>query len=232
MTASKNYRFPTEFSPVSILTVQTGSRAHGTESPTSDIDLRTVYVQPTRVIIGIGAEQPFQRLEGIDHSAWEVHKFLKMALDNNPTILEVMLSSAKQSCTPEGADLQQLFPQVLSRSRVFNSFRGLANDERKNLLNPDNSELWAKAGAHYLRILFNAIELMQTGRFTVRIVETEIGATVLRAKRKEMTRAEIIAIADVFEQKLVDTYSGSVVPEENNIEPINEYLSEVRRRYW
>ncbi len=163
----------------------------------SDTDLRTVYVQPTRVIIGIGAEQPFQRLKGIDHSAWEVHKFLKLALDNNPTILEVMLAPAEQS-TPEGADLQQLFPHVLSRSRVFSSFRGLANDEKNRLLEPDNLEKWGKAGAHYLRTLFNAIELMQTGRFTVRIIDTEIGATVLRAKRKEMTRTEILAIAEVF----------------------------------
>ncbi len=231
MTASKNYKFPSEFDPVPILNVLTGSRAHGTESPTSDIDLRTIYVQPTRVIIGIGAEQPFQRLKGIDHSAWEVHRFLKMALDNNPTILEVMLSSAEQSGTPEVA-IRELFPYFLSRRRIFHCYRGNAHKQRHLAVQAQNPDRRSKCAAHYLRILFNGIELLQSGDFTVRIVDSEIGDAVMRAKQGLLSLDEVTTLGQDLEARLETAYLNSTIEEQWNLEPINELLLSLRQKYW
>ncbi len=95
--------------------------------------------------------------------------------------------------------------------------------------NPDRR---SKCAAHYLRILFNGIELLQSGDFTVRIVDSEIGDAVMRAKQGLLSLDEVTTLGQDLEARLETAYLNSTIEEQWNLEPINELLLSLRQKYW
>jgi len=72
-----------------------GSRAYGTSLPTSDIDIRGVYIQPLDDILSFGyIEQVSDKLNDIVF--YEIKRFLELVASNNPNILELL--NAPEDC--------------------------------------------------------------------------------------------------------------------------------------
>ena len=67
-----------------------GSHAYGTSLPTSDLDLRGVCIAPKEYYLGCSQvfEQAVQQTP--DLSIFELRKFLKLAADANPNVLELL----------------------------------------------------------------------------------------------------------------------------------------------
>ena len=68
----------------------TGSRLYGTSTPESDTDIRGVFIPPEEYYLGFlnKVEQVEDKVSDVTH--WELSKYLKLALDNNPNILELL----------------------------------------------------------------------------------------------------------------------------------------------
>ncbi len=215
-----------------ILTSIVGSRAHGTETPDSDTDTRSIYVLPTSEIVGIDDYDKFKENKETDTNSWELIRFINLSLNSNPNTLEVLLA------TPDtfmiwGEELRQLFPHFLCRRHVYNAFKGFATGQRKKLLSPDtNLARKPKSASHYLRVLYNGIELLESGTMSVRIVDTPIGRHVLAAKRDELELAEILEIGDNLIDQIDEAFELSNLPFEPNKCRINEFLLKVRKAYW
>jgi hypothetical protein len=209
-----------------------GSRAHGTATATSDFDMRTVYVERTPVLLSLDYRQPKQvKVAGVDETAWELGKFLELSLRSNPTTLEV-LAAPVERCTLDGKRLRELFPAFLSRQQVAMSFDGFAKNQRKLLDRVDAGDK-PKALAHYLRVLFNGVELLETGQMTVRIAETPIGETVLKTKSGLIPRDTVFAIASELQANLLGrALRNSVLPEQPDRTAINEFLLRIRKDHW
>ena len=84
--------------------VRAGSRAHGLATPNSDEDSRGVCVPPKRYLLGLSAFEQWES-EGGDHVVFGLQKFVRLALDGNPNIIETLFTR------PE----DQLFVHPLSR---------------------------------------------------------------------------------------------------------------------
>lgn len=215
-----------------ILSAIVGSKAHGTDTAQSDTDVRGVFLQPTSVVLAVGNYQKFIENPGADENAWELSHFIYLALRNNPFTLEALVAPP-QFASPEGNELRSLFPHFLSRKLVFAAYRGFAIQQRKRMLDPNSSsQRRPKAMAHYLRVMFNGVELLRTGRLTVRIVDTEIGETVLAAKQGRLGVEKAIAVGDQLESDLASALAASVIPEAPNKTAINEFLLRVRKANW
>lgn len=67
-----------------------GSHAYGTSLPTSDLDLRGVCIAPKEYYLGFG--QVFEQAEQKepDLVVFELRKFMKLAADANPNVLELL----------------------------------------------------------------------------------------------------------------------------------------------
>jgi uncharacterized protein len=218
-----------------ILKVIVGSQAHGLATPESDYDYRGVFVVPTSELLKIGGvTHQTSWLEGKeDDTSWEVGKFLLMATKCNPTILETFL--AKTIPVPiqnalYGIDLQELFPYVWNSVDVKNAFVGYGLNQRKKFLDERDSRPHKYAVA-YLRTLYQAVELLTTGTFTVRIADTEIGETLKRWKNKEYTPGEVIQICYDYERKVEEAFKQNP-DKKTNMEPVNEFLLKVRKAFW
>jgi predicted nucleotidyltransferase len=218
--------------PRTLLSTIVGSRAHGTSTPTSDWDIRNVFLQPTRTILTLGGYEKFIENPQADENSWELFHFLRLTLRNNPFTLEA-LAATPQMSTPEGDELRSLFPQFLSKFKVRGAFLGFATGQKKKMLSPEtNYNRTPKAMAHYLRVLYNGIELLRTATMTVRIIDTAIGPQVLAAKRGEMECEEVLSIGERLEREMEEAFLTSEIPDDADLGPINEFHLRLRKLNW
>ncbi len=67
-----------------------GSQSYGTQTPTSDIDMKGVYMQSERELLSFGYKEQYE--VGKDESYYEVRRFLQLLQSANPTVLELLYS--------------------------------------------------------------------------------------------------------------------------------------------
>lgn len=68
-----------------------GSRAYGTNLPTSDTDLKGVYIQHLLEVVSFNKYKP-QILPDKDTTYWEIERFIELLTNANPTVLELLFS--------------------------------------------------------------------------------------------------------------------------------------------
>jgi hypothetical protein len=120
-----------------------GSRAYGTDLPTSDTDIRGVFVLPEDEILGNGyVDQVNDKMNDVTY--YEIRRFLELLNTNNPNILELL--NAPKECV----QIQHpVFDYVLEHKDTFitkqcrNSFGGYAVQQikkarglKKKIVNP------------------------------------------------------------------------------------------------
>ncbi len=174
-----------------ILKVLVGSRAHGLHSPESDYDYRAVHVTPTAELLSL----PFGKTKGTnwtegadDNTSYEVGHFLQLALQSNPSILEVFQAPvitahgehgyigwdvASQAARDSfGNELRALFPHVWSARQVAAAFGGYSHNQQKKFLSsdPKYSQRKRKYAVSYIRVLLQGIELLSTGTFSIAVL--------------------------------------------------------------
>lgn len=231
---------------IPLLVTIAGSRAYHMERDNSDWDYHCVYITSTVELLKLGPT-PKQTLweenvRGDDTQGWELGHFLHLATKCNPTILETFVAPVveEQSLFPEATELQDLFPHVLSRKRVFDAFRGYAHNQRTKLFNkpddPTNNQpterIW-KFATQYLRVLLIGERLLRTGKMVIDMQDWVSGYSYLCAVRDgKKTIGEVVDEAKRLEMKMEQMYNFSEIPEEADLDKVNEYLIRMRRRYW
>lgn len=118
-----------------ILLVTHGSHAYGLNTPTSDIDLKGVAIAPREYYLGFA--QRFEQAESkdpFDMVVYELQKFLSLAADCNPNIIEVLWAdeSTYRVLTPLGRRLVDAREKFLSRKARF-TFSGYAHAQLKRI---------------------------------------------------------------------------------------------------
>jgi hypothetical protein len=69
-----------------------GSHMYGTNGPDSDIDKRGVCIPPRNVVMGFARNFEQQIFEGEDTVVFGLTKFMKLAIEANPNILELLFA--------------------------------------------------------------------------------------------------------------------------------------------
>lgn len=220
-----------------ILKTIVGSQAHGLATKDSDYDYRGVFVVPTVELLKLGnTTRTTSWIEGDnDNTSWEIGHFLNMATHCNPTVIETFLAplaetdiNAKETII--GEQLRELFPHVWNSTGVKDAFIGYGINQRKKFFDKKD-ERAPKYAAAYLRVLYNAYELLSTGIFSVDLTETPIYKTVRKFKNGDYTPGEVINECFKWETEVLRAYKANP-NKETNVEPINEFLLKVRREYW
>jgi len=108
-----------------------GSRAYGTALPTSDTDVRGVFIQPIEDILGFGYTEQVAD-ETNDVIFYEVKRFLQLISINNPNILELL--NAPKDCVLYKDPIFDLITEQKEKfltKRCRDSFAGYAIDQIK-----------------------------------------------------------------------------------------------------
>ncbi len=99
-----------------------GSQAFGLDGPESDLDLKGVIIGPPCWYSGF-LQSPEQLIINKDHTLYDVRKFFKLAIDANPTAIEMLWVPADsiKSCNKQAEKLLAERERFLSL-RVADSF--------------------------------------------------------------------------------------------------------------
>lgn len=141
-----------------ILLTVFGSRAYGTHTPESDVDLRGVAIPPAAYFHGFAHvfeqadqsdamarfrqdlsadEQRIVDREGkVDGAVYDIRKFMRLAAAGNPSILEALFCREQEVrlCTPAGRMLRDHRHDFLSR-KVLYTFSGYAQQQLRRMQN-------------------------------------------------------------------------------------------------
>lgn len=219
-----------------ILKVVTGSIAQNLLTPTSDVDIRSIYVVPTSDILSIGHYQKFIEAKSgdMDDFSWELGHFIDLALKCNPSVLEAFKCPVLAS-TKEGRELINLFSHFLNRTKIYNAYLGFAISQKKKLLSPDTHEARKpKAAAHYLRLLWQGYNLLLTGNLVVDTVDypTSLRGQILELKLGKGSREEAVRRGEILEKALYGVSHSTRISDNPDTTKINKWLLGIRRKYW
>lgn len=200
-----------------------GSRGYGLHTPASDYDYRGVYLAPTETLLGIG--RPAEQLEAKEPDAciYELDKFVRLAINANPNILEILYADALV-IDPVGRRLVENRHLFLSQ-RARQSYGGYVVQQLRRATQGRGDALYVrrreKAIRHLFRLFEQGIELLETGQLRVRVSDPE----AIRAK-SALTDAELeteMARLDERLQKLV-----SPLPDRPDHDAIDELVRSIR----
>lgn len=217
-----------------ILNTVVGSQAHGLATPESDFDFRGVFIVKTSDILSLGNVKQtttWQEAKN-DDVKFELAHFLHLASHSNPTILETFLAPiVPEETTEDGMRLRGLFPHVWSSAAVRDAFIGYSLNQQTKML-ADKDKRPNKYAAAYLRTLYNAYELLTTGTFTICIADTEVGEMVRKFKMTtELDHGEVISVCRKWKAKVDAAYDANP-DKKTNLEPVNEFLLDMRKKHW
>jgi predicted nucleotidyltransferase len=120
-----------------------GSQAYGTQTPTSDIDKKFVYILPQDYILGTGYVEQLNVTK--DYVGWEIKRFLELMASNNPTVLELL--NSPEDCI---VSKHPLFDLIIEHKHEFitkvckDSFGGYARQQIKKAKGLDKKQNWEK----------------------------------------------------------------------------------------
>lgn len=119
-----------------------GSKAYGINNEQSDTDLKGIFIAPKEYYLGFlhrteqaefkkGNEDPTKSIEGI---VYELQKFVKLAADCNPNIIEVLFTDSSDHLLVTDAGQQLLDKRDLFLSKkVRYTFAGYAHAQLKRI---------------------------------------------------------------------------------------------------
>lgn len=224
-----------------ILRVPAGSNLHGLNVPgTDDQDEVGICIEDIEAVIGFrefdqyiyrtaaereGRHDAPSQAGDLDLTIFSLRKFLRLAMQGNPQILQCLFvpASACVIRTAIGARLQELAPLIVSR-QAGARYLGYLEAQRQRLLGErgqkkvNRPELEAKFGfdtkyaMHILRLGFQGVELMSTGRVTLPMAEENRRFTYA-TRLGEIPLQDVLTKAGELERDIKDLLTdGPLMP--------------------
>jgi len=236
-----------------VLRTTVGSVVHGLNNPgTDDRDELGVCVEPPEYLLGFRCFEHFvyrTQPEGhpsgpgdLDLVVYGLRKFCGLALKGSPTTLLPLFVTGDDVlvCTDVGLRLRALAPAFVARStgRAFLGYltgqrRGLTG-ERHATRTRELSRLHGydtKYAMHALRIAFQGIELLSTGRITLPVPEPE--RSLLRSVRAgELALEDVLAHLDGVTAQLEELAGDPSLPARADADAVDAFLVATYREAW
>ena len=212
-----------------ILAVVVGSRAYGLAGPDSDHDRRGVYAAPTRLFWHL--DKPPTHLDGPaeEQFSWELERFCTLALQGNPTVLEVLWSPLITQLAPDGRELLAVRSAFLSR-RVAATYGAYARDQLKRVdaRRRRTGETNHKQAMHMIRLLLAGTHVLRTGEVLVDV--SALRDRLLAVKAGDVPWDSVAGWADELLADLAEAERATDLPEAPDRAAVDALLHAVRER--
>jgi predicted nucleotidyltransferase len=212
-----------------VLAVVVGSRAYGLDGPGSDCDRRGVYAAPTRWFWRL--DKPPTHVDGpaAEQFSWEIERFCTLALQANPTVLEVLWSPLVEQVTDDGRQLLAIRRAFLSR-RVADTYGRYAQDQldRVAARRQRTGQTNHKQAMHMIRLLHAGAHVLRTGEVLVDV--THLRDRLLGVRRGEVPWEQVAAWTAELLADLADAAADTRLPEQPDRDAVDRLLAAVRER--
>lgn len=216
-----------------LLLGRVGSHAYGLATPQSDEDWLGVYAVPTERLFVL--KPPKETIVGKapDTTLHEAAKYCRLALQCNPTALELLYLDDYTVKHERGAALVDIRHCFLSRQRVRDAYLGYATQQLRRM-----NDKWqpgcdddtvrqsrAKHARHTIRLLIQSMHLDQEGHIKLKLDNaaevTELAEEAAGGNTKYLN--ELFAIAESSFNR-----PESALPPEPQTTAVDYWLTQVR----
>lgn len=203
-----------------------GSHAHGTATPTSDVDTRGVFLLPNRDFLGLGRPTQTWEDKAADRVYWEAGQFCRLLLKGNPNIVGMLFVEKAELMTPMFAGLPQLRRDFL-HTGTLKAYMGWVHRELADIgkLHKGN----AKRLSHVPRLLWEIQDAVTERFIHVRLTGFRL-QTVMAVKTGEMAYDDAAAYVGGLLLDVERRIEGYILPDP----PVAEteaWLLQTRRLY-
>jgi len=180
----------------------------------------------------------------LDLVAYNLRKYLRLALKGHATVLLLLFVPPELTLveTDLGRQLRSLTPAVLSK-RAGRGYLGYLRGQRERLLGtrgqkrvnrPELVEAHGfdtKYAMHSVRLGYQGLELLETGRLTLPMPEPE-RSRVMAVRLGERSFGEVLAEIDEVQARLAAALERTPLPDEPDRAAVDAFLVEAYRRAW
>lgn len=243
-----------------ILRVPAGSNLHGLNVPgTDDRDEVAICIEDIRAALGFSEFEQYiyrsaaeregrhdapSQANDLDLTIFSLRKFLRLAMQGNPQILQCLFvpPSLCLQRDARGAQLQDLAPLIVSR-HAGARYLGYLKAQRQRLLGErgqkkvNRPELKAKHGfdtkyaMHILRLGFQGVELLSTGRITLPMAEKDRAFTYA-TRLGQVPLQDALTKAGELERQIKDLLNDAPVPAEPAREELEAWMVNIYFENW
>jgi predicted nucleotidyltransferase len=211
--------------------VMVGSRAFGLSTESSDEDRRGVYLPPAdwHWSLSKSPEQVESFTEGVEEVDWEIEKFVRLALQANPNILETLWSPEVLHTDDTGVGLRHLRGAFLSR-HLYKTYSGYVLSQFR-LMKKGYDETGAfkpKHAMHLIRLLHSGIHALADGQIRVDVAEHRDELLAIRAGKLNFDEVRNRALE--LDRQFQEAFTRTKLPAKPDTDRVNRFLIAARRR--
>jgi predicted nucleotidyltransferase len=169
-----------------IFMVIAGSNMYGMSTPESDIDKRGVCVPPMNVVLGFAKNFEQQDYSNEDTVVFSLAKFMKLAADCNPNIIELLFAPEESivKTSPLWEELRKRRFEFLS-AKAYHTFTGYATGQLKRIRThrswllhppthkPTREEFGLEGRGQGVRELSKGVDVAEIDTDVIRVIEKE-----------------------------------------------------------
>jgi len=229
-----------------------GSELHGAKvGTTDDPDLYGVFIRGPEDVLGLEPQTHFvwstasdDRRNGpddVDLTLYSLHKWAAMASRGNATALHFLFADTTAASAPIWKEVQIRAELFLSRASAL-QFIGFAGNQLRRITGemgkgakgtrPEYECAYGydtKAAMHCLRLYFECIELMHSGRITLPRPERDL---LIEVRSGEWSKERFLAEAEQYRLNAEEAALRSNLPEAVDRRRISELIAEVHLSFW
>lgn len=238
-----------------VLRVLVGSTVHGLAvGGTDDRDEMAVACEPPEQALGtrrfehwVYRTQPEGVRSGpgdLDLSVYALHKFAKLLLGGNPTVMLPLFVDDKDCLVMDdvGRELRanaDLFTSRQAGDRFIGYLRAqlerlLGERGQMNVKRPELVDAYGydtKYAGHVLRLGYQGIEFLTTGRLTLPM-ENPMRSRILDVRTGKVTLNEVVAEAEGLEIELRRLRDVADMPEKPDYDAANALIARLYLQHW
>lgn len=180
----------------------------------------------------------------LDLTIYSLKKFLRLAMQGNPQLVQVFFVPQKMwvSGDARGAHLQELAPLVISK-QAGHRYLGYLEAQRQRLLGergqkkvnrPELEEKYGfdtKYAMHILRLGFQGVELLLTGKLSFPMQEKE-RAFCYATRQGEVPLNDVLTKAGELERTIKDLIHDGPLNEKPNTEAVEAWMVNMYFESW
>lgn len=236
-----------------IFMARTGSQMYGTNTKASDDDFTGIFIADRDYVYGLktadmveyrtnkSSSHKRNSADDVDINLYSLHKYVRLALNNNPNILELLFVPANAIVqTSKYWNMLREKRSLFLSKKIYQSFRGYAHSQRMRTLtksgnNTGRTDMIKEYGydcklmSHNIRLYLECMQLLNEETVTLPLPERKM---ILQIKRGEWKLEDVIKKSDELSASCTRLYETTRLPNEPNFEEINKVFMHIQEEFW
>lgn len=208
----------------------TGSYAYGTNTDTSDIDIRGILPETPDELLGMYPSDTYANNKNSDITLHPFRKAVSLLMKGNPTMLELLALPTGHyiHVSNEGRELIKQGPMLFLSQKIIAPYKGCIYSHKKHAdkcISEHDMNKANKYRAHIIRLYITAITALNSGKLIVHLPKKEL--ETIQNIRLGKSNIEYDDIEEYYKNLFDLACKRTHLPENVSFEAVNDFVKEI-----